>query len=343
MWLAHLRPYSGLPLFPRDMSSRQSLYIERDGGRVKAPLTRSPVVSQEQYLASMLAGYLRKDMYVQVFSDWQIQHKFYDTIFFEVDIHSEESQDDMFQEMFEVKDIIEGRLNQFGISYRCMFTGGRGFHFYLDFPPVYIRDYKATVLKFLDDLGIIDLVDTAVVEPARIARIPYTKHLKSGLYSIMIPRGASIEEVIEASKSNRVLSGLVGTVTPSDVILKYLDLDVVQESPVKTFDSHTGKYTGWFPECVIRIMEKLLVNQHATHDERKHLAGYLMHFGYTDDEILDFFRPASDFNRDVALAQIRSLHGYHGYACRNVRTIMRDLCPGTCRYIVDIASGEAKW
>lgn len=341
LWLAHLRPESGLPLFPRDMSSRDMLYIKRNGGLVKAPLTRSPIVSREQYLASILSGYLRKDMYIQVFSDWQIQHRFYDTIFFEVDIHSDESLDAIAPEMFNVKRLIEDRLNKFGIAYRCMFTGGRGFHFYLDFSPVYIRDYKATALKFLEEIGIIDIVDTAVVEPARIARLPYTKHLKTGLYAIMIPPNAGMQEVLKASRTNVILQT---EYKRNDNILRYLDLEAELSSSAGTgFDKHTGKYTGWFPECVIRVMEKLLVNQHATHDERKHLAGYLMHFGYSDDEILEFFRPASDFNRDVALSQIRSLHGYHGYACRNVRTIMRDLCPGTCRYIIDVASGEAKW
>ena len=330
-WKFHLRPWSGLPLFPRDMSSRNSPTTIIDGKTRPAPLNRNSFINEKQFISSVSKSYRKKDYYIQIFSDWQIEHNIFDTLFFEVDIH-EENLDLAIPKMIEAKRTIDLVLDQLGVAYRRFFTGGRGFHYYLDFEPVFITDYKATAIKFLDDIGILGLVDTAVIEPARIARLPFTKHLKTKLFSVY-PINNSVEELRMAAVGNDVLCEPVKLLQET-TILDYLDLDAVQKKP-KQDKGYIGKYDGILPECVVRIMEKILINQHALHEERIHLAGYLKRFNYDEDEIVEFFKNTSDFQYDECLKYVRSVKGH--YNCANVRLLMPDLCPGICEYIRQVA------
>lgn len=341
MWRAHIRPWSGLPLFPRDMSSRDTLTVKTNGVERPTPLNRSTLINEKQYIQSLSSIYTKKDCYVSVFSDWQIENRIYDTIFLELDAHPPDGKfyDSMEEAMSEImfgKHILEKKLNQLGISYRCFFTGGRGFHYFLDFEPSFIKYYKGTVIKFLTDLGLLDLVDTAVLEDARISRIPYTKHLKTGNFAVYTNGTMDSEMMLKASKENTMLIEIPNDIKSSN-ILQYLDLDIEPPVDTGTNDVYDKKDVKWFPDCVIAVMAKIEENQHATHQERVHLAGYLKRFGYSDVEIVDFFRGTTDFQYDVALSQIRSLDKYSNYSCRNVRLFMKDLCPGMCDYIRRVA------
>jgi len=338
-WKYHIRPWSGLPLFPRDMSSRSSPTTIINGKVRPYPLNRNSFVSEKQFITSVSTSYEVKDYYVQVFSDWQIANHIYDTIFLEIDVHPDgkkqyDKMEEAMPEILESKLVVESVLDDLEIAYRCFFTGGRGFHYYLDFEPVFIADYKATVTKFLDAIGIINIVDIAVIEPARIARIPYTKHLKWKGYSVYVDTTDGAE-VIDVSRNNSLVVEPI-TKLQETKILEYLDLEAVLPKP-KQEAGYSGKYDSVLPECVTRIMEKILVDQHARHEERIHLAGYLKRFNYTEDEIVDHFRNTSDFQYDLALGQVRSIPKNAHYNCINVRRMMPDLCPGICAYIREVA------
>lgn len=331
MWKYHLRPWNGTPLFPRDMSSRDTLTTITNGVEKPTPLNRSTVISERQYIQSLSSIYKKKDCYVSVFSDWQIENSIFDTIFLEFDAHDDNS--DIAAELMLNKHLLDKKLKKLKVAYRCFFSG-RGFHYYLDFEPSYMKDYKSTVLDFLEKQKLLDLIDKSVLESARISRIPYTKHLRTGSFAIYPRVKMSIDDILLASKDNIILIEAYKTLQDTN-ILDYLDLDI--EAPEAEVDTnYAGGYNGWYPECVIKIMEKIVINQHATHDERKHLAGYLLRFGLSEYEIVDYFKNTSDFNRDYALEQIRSL-GHSGYSCRNVRLMLKDLCPGSCEYIREVA------
>lgn len=338
-WKQHIRPWSGLPLFPRDMSSRDSPTTIINGQVRPHPLNRNSFISEQQYLTSVGTSYTKKDYYIQVFSDWQIEKHIYDTIFFEIDVHPDGKKqyaklEEAIPVMLEIKEVIDSMLDDLGIARRCFFTGGRGFHYYLDFEPVFMTDYKATVTKFLKDINIIDLVDIAVIEPARIARLPFTKHLKVGGYAVYVD-ATNTTEIIETSLNNYVLVEPVANLQETTV-LELLDLGAVLPKP-KAEVGYAGKYDGPLPDCVIKIMEKILVDQHAKHEERIHLAGYLKRFNYDEEEIVDHFRNTSDFQYDLALGQVRSIPKSGHYNCVNVRRMMPGVCPGICEYIRQVA------
>jgi len=180
----------------------------------------------------------------------------------------------------------------------------------------------------------LDLVDTAVIEAARISRVPHTKHMKTKNYAVHTG-SASIDRILEASCKNDIIVNVVDSLVKTN-ILDYLDFSI-KPCATSTNMPYDQKYTSWYPECLIRIIEKIMTNQHATHDERKHLAGYLYRFKLDEHEILEYFKSTSDFLHDKALDQIRSLKGHTGYSCRNIRLIMKDLCPGVCEYIRQVA------
>jgi len=341
MWKAHLRPWSGLPLFPRDMSSRDTLSTTRHGVERPTPLNRSTVINENQYIQSLSSVYKKKDCYVSVFSDWQIENRIFDTLFFELkDAHPSNGKfyDTMEETMSEVmfgKHMMDRKLDDLGIAYRCFFTGGRGFHYFLDFEPSFIKYYKGTILKFLKEHNLLDLVDTAVLESARISRIVYTTHLKTKNFGVYSRDDVSIEDLLEASKNGTILIETPSKLESSN-ILDYLDLDI--EPPKESKDlTYANGFADLYPECVIGIMAKILVDQHASHLERVHLAGYLKRFGMGDREIVEYFRGTSDFNYDMALSQVESLDRYSNYSCINVRLILKGLCPGMCEYIRQVA------
>ena len=197
-----------------------------------------------------------------------------------------------------------------------------------------MKDYNSTVRKFVKEQGLTNLIDTQVLEKARIARVPCTKHLKTGHYAIYTD-GFEIADIIMASKSNMVLVD-VSKKLEETKILDYLDLTA---KPVRagTDKTYKTKYEGYLPTCVVRIMTKLIVEQHATHDERKHLVGYLQRFRYSTEEILEYLSHASDYNVHISEDQIDSLVNYVGYTCANVKLLMPDICPGNCDYIRDLA------
>lgn len=332
IWEFHLRPWTKIPIFPRDMSSRDTLTTIVNGIEKPTPLNRATVINMQQYLQSLSSIYKKKDCYISVFSDWQIENRIFDTIFLEFDAHDETSN--VTNELMLNKHLLDKKLKKLKIGYRCFFSG-RGFHYYLDFEPSYMKDYKSTVLEFLSKYKLLNLLDTSVLECARISRIPYTKHLRTGGFAVYIKDGMNIEDILSVSRDNQILVDTYKNYQETK-ILDYLNLNA--KPPETSIDTNYGNtYIGWYPECVIRIMEKILINQHATHQERVHLAGYLKRFGLSDSEIVEYFRNTSDFNREFALSQIASLDMYSNYSCKNVRLMFRDLCPGSCEYIREVA------
>ena len=333
IWKFHLRPWSKLPLFPRDFSSRDKLVTVENGVERPTPLNRATVANEQQYLQSLSSVYKKKDCYVSVFSDWQIEHNIFDTIFLEFDSHDENGSVNM-TELMLTKHLLDKKFRKLKIAFRSMFST-RGFHYYLDFEPSYMKDYKSTVLDFLEKQNILELIDTSVLESARISRIPNTKHLKTGKFSVYVVDKMTVDEILKESENNSILIETYSD-RQKTKILDYLDL-YIKPPKVSADKQYENEYSGWYPDCVIGIMEKILNNQHATHLERVHLTGYLKRFGLSDIEILEYFKNTSDFNYDICMAQIESLDQYSNFSCRNVRLLFKGLCPGMCEYIRNVA------
>lgn len=262
------------------------------------------------------ALYIGKDLFVNIFSEFQRRERDYDLMVIDVD------DEDLGNSLLRLC-LVCVRLKKAGIqNYRITFSGSKGFHIYIHFENTRLSNYRSATLGFLDSIGVGNLIDRSTLEPNRVIRIPYTINTKTGYRSFVIgdqnevDRIKSIEDVVVRSSSDFSKQKLypfdsnVGlgvkiaqfdsTVLPSNINL------VDRESNHETFKSFKH-----FPPCVKRLVSLCKQNVDINHMERVQLATFLINIGYNDIEICDFFRGLSDFKESVTLYQIQYLRERH--------------------------------
>lgn len=311
--MAHLRYWNNLPLFPREFG----LYRNK--------------IYKEQYVFILNRHYNREDCYVAVYSEGQLEQNRYDTLFLE----ARDETKDLEQAILD-RDMIRGALEKLDIGYRCFFSGGRSYHFYLDFEPIPVHNFSAMVRNFVNDIDIFDLLDAHTVGNKRsMARIPYTYNTRNGRYAVYSMTENAFD--LDYLAANGIIEGPPVLGVQPTSIFKYLrpddDYDVELLKPAEV------AFDGIYPDCVLNIMTKIRMEKHAGHNERIHYAAFLYKLGYSFDDIVDAFRDTSDFNPEVAETQIRGIIGdsYRPYACSRVKAQM-DVCPfkrtnAYCHYI----------
>lgn len=316
-WRSHLRYWNNLPLFPREYG----LYREE--------------VYKEDFFHRLNFEAKITDCYTSVYSEGQLTRKIYDTFYLEAR-EAEHGNVDMEQILLD-RDIIRGVLENLGIAYRCFYSGGRSYHFYIDFEPIPIENLSVAARNFLIMIDLPDMFDMHTVGNKRaMARIPYTLNTRYGKFAVYSM--ASTPEELDYISANMLFTEKPVMALQPTEFLKYL---VTDES--LDYGHSYGSILDFdeiYPECVINIIHRLNAEHHAKHNERIHLAAFLNKLGKSEDEIVDVFKEASDFNRAVAQYQVRSIldMNYSPYGCRRVKLEMGDLCPytgtgGYCRYI----------
>ena len=318
-WLAHLRYWNNIPLFPRDFGLYRT-QVFKDG-----------------YIFLLSTQYNKMDCYTSVYSERQIESKIFDTLFLEAR-EGKQSDKVNLEEVIMDRDMIRGIFDKYNIGNRCFYSGGRSYHFYVDFPPMPVTNLSAMARKFVEDLDIADLLDMKTVGNRRsMGRIPYTynmKHKKYAIYSL-----TSEPEILE----EEAIMGYMG----ESPVLELRETDILKYLNPET-DTYTTElmkpaeiaFDGMYPDCVLNIMSKLRMEKHASHDERIHLAAYMYKLGSSVDDIVSAFRDASDFNPITTEQQVLSIVGkdYNPYGCGRVKTYMNGVCPyatnrGYCSYI----------
>ncbi len=313
-WLAHLRYWNNLTLFPREFG-----------------LNRNQVY-KPQYLFLLSKWADKESCYVSVFSEGQLETGHFDTIFME----GRDDTDSMEQILMD-RDMIRGAFEKHNIGYRCFFSGRRSFHFYVDFPTIPVPNFAPMARNFVKEMDIEDLLDLPVVGNRRgMGRIPYTYNKKGEGYAVYYDGNDTTE--LEFISANCIIQDLPQTQLKETNVLKFLrpedDYDTQLLQPAEV------AFDGMYPDCILNIMTKLAMERHATHDERIHLAAYMFRLGHSFDEIVNAFSNATDFNQIIAEQQVRSIIGrnYKPYRCDRVKTQMRNVCPHSankryCHYI----------
>jgi len=316
-WYAHLRFWNNLPLFPREFG-----------------LNRTQVY-REQYLFLLSKWYNEENCYTAVYSEGQLERNTYDTLFMEA---RDETAD--LEQVLMDRDMIRGALERHNIGYRDLFSGGRSYHFYLDFEPIQIPNLSATARNFVRDLDIEDLLDMHTIGNRRsMARIIRTYNTRTGMFAIPY-NGNDASELEYMSVNNIPDEPVVRELRPTEILSLLRPDDDYDNELLKPADV---AFNGMYPDCVLSIMSKLRLEHHATHDERIHLTAYLYKIGWAFDDIINVFRDATDFNPAIAEYHVRSIiaGNYRPYACRRVKSQMRNVCPFQdsgryCHYIKDI-------
>lgn len=93
-----------------------------------------------------------------------------------------------------------------------------------------------------------------------------------------------------------------------------------------------GKKAGKadFPPCIRDMISKLGRGENLTHQARFALTAFLLNAGWSEEQVLDLFRRAPDFNEKIASYQIFHIakRKYRPPSCETMRNW--GLCPGEC-------------
>lgn len=278
--------------------------------------------------------------YTSVYSEGQLEdakNGIYDTLFLEA---REGSQTDKvnLDDVIADRDMLRAIFAKNGIGERDFFSGGRSYHFYVDFPPMPVNNLSVMARNFVYDLDIGDLLDMHTVGNRRsMARIPYTFNPKHGQYAVY--SDADDADVLRDDARNGRISGPPVTDLKDTSILKYLNANDA-DYKFELLKPANIAFDGTYPDCVLNILGKLENESHASHSERIHLTAYLYRFGHSISDIVNAFRNASDFNSVIAESQVMSLvsKDYRPFGCRRVKAEMMNICPFTkakqyCHYI----------
>jgi len=264
--------------FPRDVGISPS-----EPWRVKAKTRR-------EYLRLLRENVTERDLYTSVFSDWQIKRKSFNKIYLDFD------SDDLKLAYYDLIKLAKYIGEEYGEYPRVYFTGGRGFHVYLDFDPIRFKHYpeasREYVYHLMSELGLKTLDTHGVGDLRRVSRLPYSIH--HGTYRLCIPIEVdwALEEILWQSKNCEFKKEIRAQPLPGlDEDLKEIDRgceDFI--SSEVTFNILSGKNHDKY----IRDLELLLKLAESGLDDFRHR---LLHFaiiprlivlGKTDEEIISF-------------------------------------------------------
>lgn len=294
VWVSFLRWQKVPKQFPREIT-----------------LTRVVASSLQQYLMYLRRGW-SGHCYTSVYSLPQIERGIVDTVYFEIDAPTI----DMAKRSAE---ILERALDEKGLAYRKYFSGRRGFHYYLDFDPVVLSNPSGAMSQFVGTLP--EVMDPNCIGRVRqLARVPYTRHPKTGLMSFRVYDRFSFSEALRPELRDD------GPVDNPDLpgILRSFDEEVAERKETRHYGSTRLEY---FPPCIISALRELNSTGYLTHQKRLHLASFLLMVGWDVEDVIDVFRVADDFKEKYTRYQVERLAHTHAkcFSCRKAAT--EGVCP----------------
>lgn len=304
-WLWHIRA----PLttaFPRDIT-----------------LKRQKALSPKHYLTfcKLAAKNGGESAYVAVYSDMEWQNKLATALYYDID-----GRNILLSSLF-AQNLLEA-LSKYDPM--ILFTGGKGYHFYILIPPTKIADLRGAAKYVLDQMDGVEY--ERYIDPhglgnwRAIARIPYTPHMRTGFKAYLIRRGGINEHSKELA---RILADKFGHEEPIR-LSKEAEKGLIRENGIDL--------SGSIPPCMLLLIDRLYHARALTHEERFILASYLARAGFGDDEIHLIFSRAEDYNPRVTGYQVNYLRrrGMKVYRCRRLKEA--NLCPiqGHCEFYPSI-------
>ena len=271
------------------------------------------------------------DIYMSVFSLYQIRRRLFDTIFIDIDPDNKDGLPreqflDAYEKYYEVKSI----LDDTGYTYRVYYSG-RGFHIYIDFNAVRLEHYAETVEKFLKSIGIIDYIDTHVVgDMMRMARFPLTKNSKTGLYMKRIHPEWSINMIWDYAKSKNTYVDIPYEKNNRDIVNTLLDIDkTIQDRPSRSriYDDYIDNWDlSSMPMCIREGILRLKYLGELDHMWRWIVANFLLRAkGY--DYTVEVFKLGNDYDPRRTKTQLSHIikRRYKQYGCDKIRNM--GICP----------------
>jgi len=276
--------------------------------------------TRKEYLRILNENLTRRNLYVAIFSDWQIGTNTFNKVF--LDLDDEGNLERAYKDVIKLAKHIK---EKYGETPRVYFSGRKGFHVYLDFEPATFKHYQQAVREYVYELIMkinLRTLDTQVIgDVRRVSRIPYTVNIISQRLCIPIDVNWTLSEILWQSRSCDLKVSVERRVIPELAKeLKELDKGCNQfiRSPVArevlTKELNTDKYV----EELNLLME---VAKHGLSDFRHRLIHFaivprLVLLGKTDEEILNFCREFILLSSPVGR---KRLDVYERYILRSIK------------------------
>jgi len=269
----------------------------------------------DQMVADILKRVDSHNVYVSVCSFNEYNEAWIDRLFFDFDAGKKEDFDvfsdegrktleDVFNEAKRLALFLEERYEAKSL---ILFTGNRGFHVYIFTIPVLLKSPKETlkrlgewIIKKLD----LKYVDVKVIgDIRRVARAPYSKHQKTGLFCVPVTLDMSIDEVIELAKepkpiewSRDITDKLAGELLALD---KEITKKLKEVLRARTIASEIKPSTGYLGlPCMRVILSRELPSREATpggeHGRRMQASKFLAIAYYLDHGTMEGFEEVAE-------------------------------------------------
>jgi len=231
---------------------------------------------------------------------------------------------------------IDSFLEAESIAYRRVFSGDRGFHYYILLRPVALSDPRYCINQWL----------------LRLPEIPRTVRLvrqadgtkKSYPASGYDKKSSNIEQMVGVPFTLHPKTGLrrieyYGKPTfMAEPEIRTWEINPKIHHELQRFDREVPKYKPYdkeisanikhWPTCIYDAIELLSCPDGIGHDQSRHLAAFLNMVGWDEDKIVEFIRRnRPDFNEGTCRYQVRDIISKPIFPnkCVNARRI--GLCP----------------
>lgn len=221
-------------------------------------------------------------------------------------------------------------IEMMGAQPVVVFTGGKGYAIRVflskEYRNIGEEQYVAMIKK------ISELVEVAEIDPVPVAvaaiRVPFTRHEKSG-ERVVIYDYRQQKHVEDPREALEIYGRSVEAPLPF-----YEELVSVGKELTPSRDlTRSGKATRKLPKWVERLIDMLKETGELCHEARVALVRHMYASGYSEEEIVDIFRYAKDFNEKKTRYHVsyevgRMAKGEKPWSCKFVaeRCNMADLC-----------------
>lgn len=252
------------------------------------------VAYDDSHFSTMVRLSKGYNAHTSVYSRWEWENSIASTFLLDID---GDTYWDSLRFLVDIKPLIKG------FKVRAYFTGNRGFHVYIDFPPTKL-DLRSSVMGFLERyLGGIEwerYIDRQVIGDWRhMARLPGAVHEKNGGTARLVweSKGMNVPDL---------------RFTSQNLILKSFGPKRLTK--------------GNHPPCILYLLDLLRTTHDLSHYQRIHLASYLLNI-MDPEEVTDIFMLAEDYKRSVTEYYVRYLDqkGWRPFGC--IKAKQYGICP----------------
>jgi hypothetical protein len=146
----------------------------------------------------------------------------------------------------ETHDDILALYDYYGGKCRLYFTGGMGFHLFIDLTQHLSRtELRQYALFICNGLKLKTLCHMSFGDYARITRIPYTVHNKTSCFMIPVTRDMTLKEIVNASKvfhePKPIVRTKINIMDKVEVIMRDYELNRTKIAKIKAPTRHEGE------------------------------------------------------------------------------------------------------